>query len=783
MKCTMPSSSASPSRRRFPLALAALLPLACGRAPAEVEFELVPSLLVHEPGELGPGSAEWNEAAFDGWKNDPGAGLVWALVRDARVRLAVTDSVDRTVVLELRTGARARGEQAVAVELNGVALATLQVGSEAQVFEVLAPAAAWTRGTNILHLRSVDVGEQAGEPTPYFGLARLRYSEKSRRITKTGEVVQVPPGCGFEYTLEVPVPSELRLELETEAAGELEVRVGQARQTLTIPAGRSRQALALAAEADPMVLGVQWTSAGEPLHLLGAKLADRKPFRRPSVLFVSIDTLSAQHMSLHGYARDTTPELRRLAADFVVFEQARANAPWTIPSYMSQFTGLLPGAHMLDFSDDPEHPPETWELHQLAPNRTTMAEFFRALGYRTAAFVDNPWLARGFGFEQGFELRDAAAAEIPPEDPEGGLRFTVPRALAWLDALPEEQPFFLFVQAFDPHAPYTPTAPWKGKFRGDELWQENRSVPVGQDVAFAYGCIPGHVAVSFVEGAAPAKLDTAPIEAAYDEKILEVDAALATLIAGLKERELYDELLIVISADHGESTTGHDFYFGHALLYADVLHVPLLLRLPGGEGAGRRVRDLVQMVDLYPTLIDYVRGTRRGGIHGESLLPILRDGAASRGYAYAEWGMMEQASAEHDGWKLIASRPRYARYQTQITSPRLDRAALGALIPELATGFPNDERVAQLLHGHPEALSLLESLQGPFFELYRVAHDPEELREVGAENSQHVERLLALIAEGRRLGQEARAGAESTASVEPDAEALAEIDRLGYGGK
>jgi arylsulfatase A-like enzyme len=281
----------------------------------------------------------------------------------------------------------------------------------------------------------------------------------------------------------------------------------------------------------------------------------------------------------------------------------------------------------------------------------------------------------------------------------------------------------------------------------------------------------------------PATLATAPIAAAYDEKILEVDFALARLFEELEERGVLDELLIVISADHGESMTGHDYFFGHALLYNDVLHVPLLMRLPGGRHSGRRIRDVVQLVDLFPTLIDIVRGDTSDGFHGASFLPTLRDGSPSRGFAYAEWGMMEQAAVEAGGWKLIASQPRYSRYQTQVTSPRLDRAALGALVPELARGFPDDETVARLLQGRPEAKRLLESLVGPFYELYDLGRDPHEADDLSGREPERVQALLQYIAEGRRLSELARQQARTLPRVSPNAIDPSELDRLGYGGK
>jgi len=749
---------------------------------------------IEEWGVVSARAGKWADAFHDGWRLE--GELAHARVRSAGLRLEATERAARALSIE---AAAPRGMERVVVQvaLNEERLGEMTLGAEQTTHSFTTRAEQWYEGTNLLEF-SLDNGV-GGSSAELWELSRVEYprlhdSTTPRQVARDGTAYVLPPGCGLVFQLEVPLAGELDVQLAAGSRGELELALAEldpvgtagtpTRWVRPVPADTTEASFALPAARAPLRGTLRWRSDEAPLrieHLSRSRPGQRRP---PSVLFVSIDTLSALHMSLYGYPRDTTPELVRRASEFAVFEQARANAPWTIPSYMSQFTGLLPKAHMLTWETAPGRMPETWELHQIAPNRYTMAEFFRANGHRTAAFVDNPWLARGFGFEQGFELLDPAAAERPLEDPEGGLRFTVPRALEWLDGLAEDEPFFLFVQAFDPHAPYTTTAPWKGAFSEGAERQPGEVVPVGQGVSFAYGCIPEHVAVTFSPGASAEALPTAPIVAAYDEKIREVDAALATLFTGLEQRGLWDELLIVISADHGESTTGHEFYFNHALLYQDTLHVPLLVRLPGGEGAGRRHSEVVELVDLYPTLVEAVLGERRASGHGESLMPLLRGTDAPRNSAYAEWGMMEQASFEQDGWKLIASRPRYARYQTQVTSPRLDRAALVRIAPELAHGFPNDEEVARVIASRPELDLLLESLAGPFFELYHLAEDPGETRDLAAREPARVEALLARLLERRRLGELAQLEATFvTGSQEPTSAELEEIERLGYGGK
>lgn len=775
---------------------AALLALACAAAACTGEEPPrgpARELLAQPPHE------RWTLA--DGWRltdTADGDSVAWCVVPESALRLRLPEPVDTRIELELvPPPGRADGAR-LGVRLNGHELGEVALGPDIARHALEAPAAAWRAGMNVLTFRSQAPGqEERGAPT--FGLASVRYAGRELHLRASQDQRLTPEG-GRTYRIETLAAGELEVAARVVGEGELQLIV----RGVDLGSGRGRpEALAthvfraasgalagtcaLPELAEPLELEFTWLGAAREssCELVRLAYSETVPARRRSVLFVSIDTLSAQHMSLYGYARATTPELAAFARDAILFRNCRANAPWTIPSYMSQFTGLLPGAHMLVPPEEIGLAPDPHELQQIAPSRWTLAEFFRAAGYRTAAFVDNPWLTHGFGFTSGFDEYDTAAAEIPLENPEGGLRSLVPRVLAWIDGRPRAEPFFLFVQAFDPHAPYTPTAPWKDRFATDGLVDPDWKVPVGRGQAFAYGCIPEHVASAVQPGELPSELAVAPLVAAYDEKILEVDAAMAQLLAGLRERGLYDELLIVFSADHGESTSGHGLYFNHALLYNDALHVPLVVRLPGGEREPSSIDAVVSLVDLYPTLVDFVRGPTERGLHGRSLLALLDDAdARPRDPAYAELGMMEQSSLESGGWKLIATRPLLARLHTQLSSPRLDRARFDALCPELATGYFSDPEIARVLARQPAARAFLEqSLAGPFYELYHVDEDPFETRDLAAEQPEQVARLGPLLEAARERSQRAQAGATFLAPAAAlDEAALEELKALGYGG-
>lgn len=760
-------------------------------------LERAPDLIVDQPGELEPDSDHWGDFAYDGWYFDgDDRSVAWAEARTASLRLSSLGTGARALELELQGPGKACR---VTIRLNDQVLAQLELGPEPGRQVVTAPASAWLRGDNVLSLQGSVQGE-VGPKDVFFGLRRVVYAPERLRIEPSPAGYAVPAGCTVVYRLELLADSSLRLRGQASGAGRLELQArsldpisgeGAAPEAHSFPAtdGPLQVHMALPRGKDVVELDLTWlsTDPGSALEIREMGLEERPLARRPPVLFVSIDTLSAQHLSLYGYARETSPNLEALAQDSVLFRKCRANAPWTIPSYMSQFTGLYPRAHTIKATLGEGRLDITpWETQQMAPSRWTLAEFFRAAGYRTAAFVDNPWLARGFGFRQGFEEYDVEAADIPLSDPSGGLRNIVPRVLEWLDGREQGEPFFLFAQAFDPHAPYHTTAPWKGRFDGDGMIDPAWEIPVGQKQTFAYGCVPSHIAHELVPTRPlPERLAVAPIAAAYDEKVAEVDEALARLIAGLKERGLYDELLIVFSADHGESTVNHDFFFNHALLYGDVLHVPLLIKLPQQEHAGSVVDELVQLVDLYPTLVEYVRPEAARGVHGWSLLPLLRGPRSAARVAFAEGEMMQMFSVEKDGWKLIASSPLAGGNQTQLTHPRLDRAKLGEICPELATGFLTNAEIAAIFERNPKARRFVrESLAGPFHELYYLPDDPAELHDLAQEHPARVQELLEHAARLKAAGDLAKSTAQfAVPPVELGGEALEEMKALGYVGE
>ncbi|MEO0651993.1 MAG: sulfatase, partial [Planctomycetota bacterium] len=487
-----------------------------------------------------------------------------------------------------------------------------------------------------------------------------------------GDQATLPPGAAVEFWLEIPTETRVEGRAETDGDGVLLIGTGGSRsgtdwthERLDVIAGAESFSIAVPAiEGGPTRLRLEWlTEAGAPpVRLTRLERVEPDAAPRPPIVFLSIDTLAAQNMSLYGYERPTTPELAAFARECVVFERALANAPWTIPSYASQLSGQLSQAHHVGQAGGPK----AWDRYVVTPNRWTLPEAVRALGYETAAIYDNSWLGMVSGMLQGFDHVDGEASERPIADLEGGMRTVFPRATDWLAAR-EEGPFFLFAQILDAHGPYLPSRAYRGRFGSDRRDGERRPVVPNQPPVF--GGVPENMTQTLgMEGAEAVPI--APLRAAYDEKLVEVDAEIGRFLEGLRRHPRWDEMLVVISADHGESMELDEFYFRHGALSDATLHVPLLVRLPKAAGAGTRVETSVELLGLYPTLLELLGlSSERPELHGRSFAGALSGAAPDPAPTTAYGSYMRARAAELDGYKLVRHFPVPSRTATLLTHP------------------------------------------------------------------------------------------------------------------
>lgn len=291
---------------------------------------------------------------------------------------------------------------------------------------------------------------------------------------------------------------------------------------------------------------------------------------RPNILLVSLDTTRADHCSAHGYARDTTPNLTRLAEAGLRFEAAYAPSSTTSPSHATMFTGQYPISHRV-LSNGLD----------LAEHHRTLAEALGGAGYQTAAVVSSFVLHSKFGLAQGFEVYDD---DLPLEEalPRGEERtqykgeelneafdrraqFATSRALRWLERERDPaRPFFLFVHYMDPHNRIDPPEPYLSLFANGP------------------------------EGAAINR---------YDAMIAYTDQELGRLVDGLARLGLEDTL-VVVTGDHGEGLMEHGYMTHGVQIYEESVRVPFVVRWSGRVAPGSRRSEPIELVDLAPTLLE-----------------------------------------------------------------------------------------------------------------------------------------------------------------------------------
>jgi len=320
------------------------------------------------------------------------------------------------------------------------------------------------------------------------------------------------------------------------------------------------------------------------------------PLPNELAILISIDTLRADRLALYGGPRETSTQLERLAEDAIVFETAVAPAPWTIPSHASLLTSTDPLVHGADG--------ETAIAEALA----MLSESFSGAGWRTAAFVDTNFLGRDFGFARGFDHFDD---EAPARgDYRRGARVLRERVIRWL-AGAGDAPAFLFWHIMDVHGPYWAAPPFGGRFRGRAPRSGGADAKLGHLKALEYhDYLQLDDFESFEE-----------LVAAYDEGVAEVDSVLGGLFRTLREAGLYDDALIVVTSDHGESLLDHGVWVGHGLfLTEEEIRVPLLIKLPGNANAGVRVRGMVGLIDVAPSILDALGLEKPASFEGMSLL-------------------------------------------------------------------------------------------------------------------------------------------------------------------
>ncbi len=331
----------------------------------------------------------------------------------------------------------------------------------------------------------------------------------------------------------------------------------------------------------------------------------RSPFRSPNIILITLDTTRADRMGFLGSKRKLTLNLDAVARQGIVFARAYSHVPLTTASHATILTGTYPQFnHVNDFGVP------------LSIKLPYLPDILHGHGYQTAAFVASlvldpldgtaPGFDRGFDvYDAGFRLRRLGADRYKTIERRGEV--VVDHALRWLSQAPNK-PFFLWVHLYDAHDPYDPPAPYKARYASQP----------------------------------------------YDGEIAYADACVGKLLDGLRKHGLYDEAIIAVMADHGESLSQHGESTHGVFLYDETLHVPLLIKLPLNRWAGKRTEARTGLVDVAPTLLAAAGVTPPSEMQGQSLLEFIKaapdTNSSSEGRpAYAETDYPHRAF----GWSAL----------------------------------------------------------------------------------------------------------------------------------
>jgi len=309
-----------------------------------------------------------------------------------------------------------------------------------------------------------------------------------------------------------------------------------------------------------------------------------------NLILITIDTLRADHLGSYGYAGVRTPVLDALAREGVRFSNAFSPVPLTLPAHCSILTGTYPTFHGVRDNSG----------FVLAPSQVTLAEVLKGAGYRTAAFVGAFVVDSKFGLGQGFDYYfdqfDLSRYEnVSPGYIQRTGDEVVRETVRWLGLQRAKPgaPFFAWTHLYDPHDPYTPPEPYLSRHRNNP----------------------------------------------YDGEIEFTDANVGTLFDCLRRNGVYDDTLIVVAGDHGESLGEHGESKHGFFIYNATLHVPLIVKFPRGQNAGRVVGESVSLVDIFPTVLQILQAgdPAAAKVQGRGLLSLILGKAAGyRPEIYAE---------------------------------------------------------------------------------------------------------------------------------------------------
>jgi arylsulfatase A-like enzyme len=475
------------------------------------------------------------------------------------------------------------------------------------------------------------------------------------------------------------------------------------------------------------------------------QIASEAPGEPPQgVILVWADTLRRDHLDAYGYERETAPVLRRMAAEGARFENCLTQATWTKVSTPSMLTSLYPSSHTVTTWDD-----------RLPSTAVTLAEVYRDAGYATFSYASNGFTGQLTNLHKGFEQVHEDLS-LPDRKTSKTARVGMDRLFAWLE-MRKDAPFFAFLSVLDPHDPYKPRPPYDTLFadaqREKEHERQTEAVRKLITIPFLkrFGMPSREELVS--AGVDPEAWVSYNRDL-YDGSIRGLDAELGRLFERLRALGLEKKTLVVFTGDHGEEFLEHGRTFHGQSTYGELNAVPLVIWRPGSIPTGVVVPEVVETIDLMPTLLALAGLRGPSAMQGRSLVPLLAQPAGSASAS----GTVRAASG---AWQ-----PRPAI--TEQIRARDDRAPLDI------------DSVAIVTDGWKLIHNTKRYPPRPEFELFDFHKDPLDSRNVASDHPEIVERLSRELAAWRKKADAERLKPDAEATKAMSGEELERLRALGY---
>jgi arylsulfatase A-like enzyme len=325
----------------------------------------------------------------------------------------------------------------------------------------------------------------------------------------------------------------------------------------------------------------------------------------PNVILISIETTRADHLGCYGYERMTSPVIDTLASEGAMFLNMHVQRGETWPSLTSMMTSLYPVNHGVRHNG-----------HMLPPSKISLAEILKNNKYRCGAFLTNAVYAKWRGFDHKF-----ANAEESEDDVKA-----TQKAIEWLKDQHDKK-LFLWIHYWQPHRPYQPPLPYDRIFDPDYTGRLDGSNYQMNEITLK-----------------KLDLDDADLNhiiSLYDGSILFIDDQIKQVFQTLDDLGIKENSIIIVTADHGEDLYQHNYYFYHSgSVYSSSLHVPFIIKLPHQLRENKKIEDIVQGIDIAPTILDLLDIPIPEHFEGQTLKQLIlsESPVTGSGVAYSEWG-------------------------------------------------------------------------------------------------------------------------------------------------